>query len=105
MVGSVKRCLKNIVLDARIAFEELETILCEIELTLNTRPLTLTDEIEDELSTPSYLLHVCRLNTMSVNQGDRLACLSKNLVDFRSRYIKEYLLQLGEHFKYKTKKV
>ena len=105
MVGSVKRCLKNIVLDARIAFEELETILCEIELTLNTRPLTLTDEIEDELSTPSYLLRVCRLNTMSVNQGDRLACLSKNLVDFRSRYIKEYLLQLAEHFKYKRKKV
>ena len=30
--------------------------------------------------------------------------LSKILVDFRNRWNKEYLLQLGEHFKYKNEK-
>ena len=49
MVRSVKRCLKKILLSPRIAFEELETILCEIELTLNNRPLTFTYDIGDEI--------------------------------------------------------
>ena len=47
MVRSVKRCLKKIILGARIAFEELETVLRGIELTLNNRPLTFTYEIGD----------------------------------------------------------
>ena len=33
MVRPVKRCLKKILLGARIPFEELETVLREIELT------------------------------------------------------------------------
>ena len=49
MVGSINRCLKKIILGSRIAFEELETVLCEIELTLNNRQLTLTCEIGDEM--------------------------------------------------------
>ena len=49
MVGSINRCLKKIMLGLRIAFEELETVLCEIELTLNNRPLTFTYEIGDEI--------------------------------------------------------
>ena len=36
-------------LGSGIAFEELETVLCEIELTLNNRPLTFTYEIGDEI--------------------------------------------------------
>ena len=53
MVRSVKRCLKIILLDARIAFEELETVLREIELILNNRPLIFIYEIENDLLTPS----------------------------------------------------
>ena len=47
MVRSVKRCLKKMILGARIAFEELETVLRGIELTLNNRPLTFIYEIGD----------------------------------------------------------
>ena len=35
---------------------------------------------------------------------DRFINLTKILVDFRNRWNKEYLLQLGEHFKYKNEK-
>ena len=35
---------------------------------------------------------------------DRFINLTKILVDFRNRWYKEYLLQLGEHFKYKNEK-
>ena len=68
MVKSVKRCLKKILLGARITFEELETVLREIELTLNNRPLTFTYEIPgNEALTPSYLIHGRRINTISIN--------------------------------------
>ena len=47
------------------------------------------------------------INTISINQSeeeytyfeDRFICLSKIFVDFRNRWNKEYLFQLGEHFK------
>ena len=113
MVRSVKRCLKTILLVARISYEELETVLREIELTLNNRPLTFTYEIPgDEVLTPSHLTHGRRINTISMNQSeeehthfeDRFIHLSKILVDFRNRWNKEYLLQLREHFKHKNEK-
>ena len=53
MVKSVKRCLKKILLGARIVFEELETVLRETELTLEIRPLTFIYEIGKELLTQS----------------------------------------------------
>ena len=68
MVRSVKRCLKEILLGAKITFEEHETVLREIELTLNNRPLTFTYEIPgDEILTPSHLIHGRRINTISIN--------------------------------------
>ena len=70
MVGSIKRCLKKILLSERIAFEEPETILRETDLTLNNRQLTFTYEIGDELLTPSHLIYGRRLNTISINQSE-----------------------------------
>ena len=105
VVGSVKRCLKKILLSERVAFEELETVLRETELTLNNRPLTFIYGIRDDLLTSSHLIHGHRLSTISFNQredehthfDDRFICLSKILIDFRNRWNKEYLLQLGQH--------
>ena len=70
MIRSGKRCLKKVILGARIAFEKLEAALCEIELTLNNRPLTFIHEIpRDKVLTPSYSTHGCRLNTISINRS------------------------------------
>ena len=40
LVGSTKRCLKKVLGNAKLKFDELLTVLIEIECTLNNRPLT-----------------------------------------------------------------
>ena len=53
MVGSIKRCLKKIILSERIAIEEPEIAIeepeREVDLTLNNQQFTFTYEIGDEL--------------------------------------------------------
>ncbi|CAB4032864.1 Pro-Pol poly, partial [Paramuricea clavata] len=54
---SVKRCLKKILGKACVTYEELLTILTEIECVLNSRPLTyVSTEDLDEPLTPSHHL-------------------------------------------------
>ena len=52
----VKRCLKNTLATARLAYEELLTVLIQIEGVLNSRPLTYLCEDGGEPLTPSHLI-------------------------------------------------
>ena len=62
MVGSVKHPLRKVLGNARLTYDELLTILLEIEGTLNSSPLTYEyDEVGDEMLTPSNLLYGFRL--------------------------------------------
>ena len=49
--------MKKVVGNARLSVEELETVLAELEGTLNTRHLTYEhDEVGAEMLTPPYLV-------------------------------------------------
>jgi len=53
----VKRCLKKVLGNAKLSYEELESVLIETEGVLNSRPLTyLYDELTKAPLTPSHLV-------------------------------------------------
>ena len=56
IVKLVKRCLRKLLRNARLIYEELETILGEIEAVLNSRPLTYSHDELSEPLTPSMLV-------------------------------------------------
>ena len=109
LVRCVKRCLKKTLHQARLTFEEMLTVLLEVEGVLNSRPLTyVSSEDCEEPLTPSHLMHGRRLQSLpDINADDtEFVGLSKNemlrrmeyikvLSDhFWSRWTKEYLLEL-----------
>ena len=57
LIQSTKRCLKNIIGQARLNYDELQTLVIEAEGVLNSTPLTYVyvDDIEQAL-TPGHLL-------------------------------------------------
>ena len=65
MVGSVKACLRKVLGNARLTFDELLTVLVKVEGTLNSRPLTYNyNEVEHEVLTPSHLIFGRRIQSM-----------------------------------------
>jgi len=57
MVRSTKRCLRKSIGRSRLTYDELLTTLTEVEMILNSRPLSYisNDDIEEPL-TPSHLI-------------------------------------------------
>ena len=109
IVRSVKRCLKKILGKNTVTYEELQTILYEIELVLNNRPLTFTYENpNDAVLTPNHLLFGRRLNTEGINNNNnnidinsRYRHIQKLLEQFIKRWRNEYLTELREFHKVK----
>ena len=65
MVGSVKACLRKVLGNARLTFDELLTVLVEVEGILNSRPLTYEyDKVEHEVLTLSHLIFGIRIQSM-----------------------------------------
>ena len=62
MVQTVKRSLRKILRRSSVTYDELNTIIIEIEAVINSRPLCYiyTDEV-DEVLTPSHLFMGRRL--------------------------------------------
>ena len=66
LIRSVKRCLKKSVGRATLSFEELRTIVIDIESTLNNRPIKYLYDNEEGISyplTPSCILYGRRTTT------------------------------------------
>ena len=114
LVGSTKRCLKKVLGNAKLKFDELLTVLIEIECTLNNRPLTyIYDEVDCQPLTPSHLMYGRRLMNLAEgangvsngfeedesNHTKRFLYLMKKLNHFWSRWRREYLVDLREMHK------
>ena len=112
MIGSVKRCLRKVLGNARLMQDELSTVLVEVEATLNSRPLTYQhEEFDSQVLTPSHLLVGRRISPLSdyvdkdldyenddynVNLSRRFIYLTKTLSHFWKRWRSEYLSGLRE---------
>lgn len=58
LIGSVKSSLHKSLFKKRISFNELRTLLCEIECIINSRPITyLSEDIREEYLSPSHLIY------------------------------------------------
>ena len=109
LVGSVKRCLRKVLGNAKLSFLELEVVLFEVENTLNSRPLTyIYEDLSEEPLTPSHFLHGRRLSHLSSNVyfepdfanhdklSKRFSYLTQKLSHFWKRWRGEYLADLRE---------
>ena len=118
MVGTVKRCLRKVLGNAKLSFDELSTLLTEIECTVNSRPLTYQYNDLEEALTPSHLIFGRRLSPLSENINcdidiedenpnqltKRFLYLSRKLQHFWQRWRREYLVDLRESHKLKNNK-
>ena len=114
LMAILKSALRKIVGSGKLNFEELHTVLVQIENMMNTRPLTyLSEENCDEHITPSHLMYGRNINRRNiVNDNDNVITLDKTLIKTRikhvtavsnhfwDRFYKEYLLSLREKHLY-----
>lgn len=118
MVRGVKRCLRKIVGQAKLSYDELLTVLTEVEMILNSHPLTVVsaEDLEEPL-TPSHLVVGRRImsNITPCPDIDDFSPVTSDTLTRRARYLattiehfwqrwrKEYLVGLREmHSHYKN---
>ena len=58
MVRTVKSSLRKTLGRARLNYEEMETVTSEIEMIINSRPLTYIQDDVEEVLTPSHLIDI-----------------------------------------------
>lgn len=108
LVRSTKRCLKKVIGRTSLLFEELRTILIEIEATLNNRPFTYIYDDEQSISYPLTLASLIygRRLASTPNGGHYQQITNKSLTrcanqfrvlkNFTNQWRKEYLLSIRE---------
>jgi len=92
MIQKLKRCLQKTLKNERLNYDELHTVLVEVEGTLNARPLTYVslDDPEEPL-TPSHLMYGRRIlslpNVRACSQDSINQAVSSEDLPRRRRYL------------------
>ena len=96
LVASVKKCIKIVVGIRRITYIELQTLILEIELILNNRPIGVDyDDDQKDILTPNHLIFGRKLLSQNDNQHD-INELHNNNGDLIKR--KKMLSTILDHF-------
>ena len=118
IIQSVKSCLKKVIGKAKFTYDELATVLVEVEATLNSCPISyLSSEDLDEPLTPSHLLVGHCILSLPVPLTDKedpnfvhvsnrvtlISRMNQVLKHFWKRWNTEYLTGLRESHAYDQK--
>lgn len=111
-VKSTKHHLKRVLGDAKLTFEDLTTLIAQIEAVLNSRPLCpmSADPEDDEVLTPGHFLIGRPFTTIPEpsllhtkdNLLDRYQRVQKAVQGFWQRWSQEYLHRLQQRPKWRT---
>ena len=103
LVGMLKNLLRKDLKRSCLNYEEMSTILCDCELTLNSRPLAYVSDASSDLKvlTPAMFLHDLK-NTETrdldivekINVHSRFSRKQEIMCHLRERFRNEYLSQL-----------
>ncbi|XP_024890294.1 uncharacterized protein LOC112466438 [Temnothorax curvispinosus] len=113
-VKSVKFHLARIIGSAHLTFEEMQTVLCEIEAILNSRPITPLSSDPNDMNylSPGHFLvgaplnsfPTSDLNDINVNKLLRWQIIEQMRQHFWRRWSQEYLNTLQQRNKWQTSK-
>ena len=116
LVKSVRRCLKKTISGVRLTYEELLTVIIEVEMVLNCRPLSYVSS--EEPLTPSQLLSGQQVMSLPDSRSSeaedsdtdvqpqdldqRMCHLSNVMNHFWKRWRNKYLLELQNSYRKAT---
>ncbi|CAH2093312.1 unnamed protein product [Euphydryas editha] len=113
-VRGTKTHLRKVVGNTTLTYEEMSTVLAQVEACLNSRPISLlSDDPNDPLPlTPGHflvgepLLNIADEDYTNSNVIglDRWRLTQKIVTDFWNRWYKEYLVNLNQRYKWNTKR-
>ena len=118
LIRSVKRSLKKSIGRSSLTYEQLNTLIVEVEAIINARPLTYIADDQDGISgylSPSHLIYGRRITAMPNSEIFEVVSTYQSLTkklkyhrhllnQFTNHWRRDYLLNLRESYTLKVKK-
>ncbi|GFS48771.1 integrase catalytic domain-containing protein [Trichonephila clavipes] len=96
MIQMLKQILRKMLVRASLYYEELNTVLCECEHVINSRPLTYISEDVNDLSPLTPAIFLQEIETSDVTDID---CLDHQEINKRIRHVQTIREQLRKRFR------